>query len=133
MISTPTISTSMRSAEKISFLTPNPPTGGEERDSDKRTMGWGYGSSPLDLDGAEKTPIRKSKKFSLQDLYPPGRRGTGLRRKDDGGRDVSAKKIIAAGPLPPPSGHFGGPVFPRNEHPWLENHAVLTLVQAPGC
>jgi hypothetical protein len=24
----------------------------------------------MDLDGAEKTPIRKSEKFSLQDLYP---------------------------------------------------------------
>jgi hypothetical protein len=36
---------------------------------------WGgvNGSSPMDLDGAEKTPIRKSEKFSLQDLYPPGR------------------------------------------------------------
>jgi hypothetical protein len=29
------------------------------------------GSSPMDLDGAEKTPIRKSEKFSLQDLTPP--------------------------------------------------------------
>ena len=30
---------------------------------------------------------------------PPGRRGTGLRQKDDGGsRDVGAEKIIAAGP-----------------------------------
>jgi hypothetical protein len=25
----------------------------------------------MHLDGAEKTPIRKSEKFSLQDLYPP--------------------------------------------------------------
>jgi hypothetical protein len=41
-------------------------------------MGWGYGSSPLDLDGAEKTPIRKSKKFSLQDLYPPVGAGSGV-------------------------------------------------------
>jgi hypothetical protein len=24
----------------------------------------------MDLDGAEKTPIRKSEKFPLQDLYP---------------------------------------------------------------
>ena len=36
-----TISTSMRSAEEISFLTPNPltPSASEERDSGKRTMG----------------------------------------------------------------------------------------------
>jgi hypothetical protein len=84
---------------------------------------WGgvNGSSPTDLDGAEKTAIRKSeiitagpippcrhasfrrrqgrwgwvdggqvempaaKKLSLQVLYPPPRRGTGLRPKDDGG------------------------------------------------
>jgi hypothetical protein len=38
----------------------------------------------MDLDGAEKTPIRKSEKFSLQDLYPPAGEESFHLRKDDG-------------------------------------------------
>jgi hypothetical protein len=38
----------------------------------------------MHLDGAEKTPIRKSEKFSLQDLYPPHRHASFHLGKDDG-------------------------------------------------
>jgi hypothetical protein len=33
---------------------------------------------------ALRSRCRQPKKLSLQDLYPPRRRGTGLRQKDDG-------------------------------------------------
>ena len=48
---------------------------------------WGgvNGSSPMDLDGAEKTPIRKSEKFSL---IPPRRPRNVTPVKDDDGIDA---------------------------------------------
>jgi hypothetical protein len=65
----------MRSAEKISFLTPNPPSAGEERDSDKRTMGLGVTSQP---EGSRhqsrrsrgRTRIEIEGKITLQGPYP---------------------------------------------------------------
>src|SRR5262249_20795779 len=70
----PTISTSMRSAEEISFLTPNPPWRAWKRDSDKGR--WGYrvnGRPQMDLGSMD---LNISEKISLQDLSPPlGGRG----------------------------------------------------------
>jgi hypothetical protein len=58
-----------------------PPAGRGNRTPTKGRWGGINRSSPMDLDGAEKTPIRKSEKFSLQDLYPPPgeERDSGLR------------------------------------------------------
>jgi hypothetical protein len=51
----------------------------------------------LDDIGQLTTPLIE---LSLQDLYPPGRRGTGLRPKDDGvgagsGRHLALRKMIS--------------------------------------
>jgi hypothetical protein len=59
-------------------------------------------------DGGRVNEIRDREKLSLQDLYPPGRRGTGLPLEDDGVAPMTSahirikpEEIIAAGPIPP--------------------------------
>jgi hypothetical protein len=71
------ISTSMRSAEEISFLTPNPPHPGEERDSAERTMGVG----PMVIIATALRARCRAEKFSLQVLYPPRRERNGTPAK----------------------------------------------------
>ena len=53
------------------------PMAGEERDSGKRTMGWM-------ITTALRSRCQQQRKISLQDLYPLGRRGTGLRLRTMG-------------------------------------------------
>jgi hypothetical protein len=89
------------SAEEISLLTPNPPAAGEERDSDKRTMGVVDGD---DHHAAQVEASRSRKTFASGPLPPPdcsGRQGNGTPTEDDGG-GLSA--VLMAAPLLAPPG-----------------------------
>src|ERR1041384_4886146 len=66
------------SARKISLQDLYPPDAGEERDSDKRAMGW---STALITTGVENVG---AKNIASGPIPPRRRRGTGLRQKGDG-------------------------------------------------
>jgi hypothetical protein len=84
---------------------------------------WGWGNSD-DHHGAQVEMSAPAERISLQDLYPPRRRGTGLRQKDDGGgltdlgngSDMSEKNYRCKSytPLPRPQRDSGSG---RSGHP----------------
>src|SRR5204862_7476640 len=100
---------------------------GEERDSDKRTMGVEVSAPEKNIAAGPIPPGRPTQRDSdlrtmgvrfVPPSWPAGRRGTGLRQKDDGWMNTTAlrsrcrrRTILAASPIlpaaeivdPPPS------------------------------